>query len=143
MSLEQAKAQIDRDECVAKNIDALGKKWVIKHIAHTSLYTVRPDPDREDAQIPEVFQGKYTHPDRAQSRIDLHLERSWNAAEKAQSKSQAKRVATQVESQSVDVGLVAQSEATPEEKAFVEELVTEKDASETDSEELLSPESGA
>lgn len=142
MSLEQAKLQIDRENCIAQNIDALGKKWVIRHIAHTTLYTVRPDPDREDAQIPEVFQGKYTHPDRAQAKINVHLKNSWDKAEVAQAKSE-NRTAVATDSKSVDVGLVANSEATPEEVEFVKELVTEKDATETDSEELLPSESGA
>jgi len=142
MSLEQAKLQIDRENCIAQNIDALGKKWVIKHIAHTTLYTVRPEPDRADAQIPAVFQGKYTHPDRAQAKIDVHLKNSWDKAEVAQAKSE-NRTAVAADSKSVDVGLVANSEATPEEVEFVKELVTEKDATETDSEELLPAESGA
>jgi hypothetical protein len=142
MSLEQAKAQIDRDNCIANNIDALGKKWVIKHIQHTTLYTVRPDPDREDAQIPTVFQGKYTHPERAQNQLNLHLNRSWDKAETAQAKS-APRPVVETDSKSVDVGLVASSEATPEEVEFVKEMVTEKDAAETDAKELLPTESGA
>lgn len=116
MSLEEAKAQIDRDECIANNIDALGKRWRIKHIAHTSLYTVRPEPDREDAQIPKVFQGKYTSPDKAQAKIDLHLDQSWNHAEVAQAKA-AGKAAVASTSKSIDVGL---SEA-PSEEAKAEE----------------------
>lgn len=90
MSLEEAKAQIDREHCIANNIDALGKKWIIKHIAHSTLYTVRPDPDREDAQIPKLFQGKYTHPDRAQAKISVHLKNTWDMAEVAQKKAASK-----------------------------------------------------
>ncbi len=114
MSLEQAQAQIDRETCIGNNIDALGKKWVIKHIAHSTLYTVRPDPDREDAQIPKLFQGKYTHPDRAQAKIAVHLKNTWDKAEAATKKAASKG----------RVDLTTQ-EASPEAKAEEEAAVAD------------------
>jgi len=124
MSLEQAKAQIDRENCIANNIDALGKKWVIKHIAHSTLYTVRPDPDREDAQIPKLFQGKYTHPDRAQAKISVHLKNTWDKAEAA-TKQAASKARVDLTTQGASPEAEAEEEAAIADILGVEETTEE------------------
>mgnify|MGYP003341423338 CR=1 FL=1 len=135
MSLEEAVQSIDRDYCIAHNTDALGKRWVIKHIKHTTLYVARPENDREDAVIPTEFRGKWTNPQRLQERIDLYLERSWNKAEKAQQKTARK-------AESIDVGLTNERslEADAAVDAFIKETVQEKDAGDSETEGSISSE---
>lgn len=155
MSIEKAVALIDRHKCIAENVDALGKKWEIRHVNATSLYVARPDPDREDAVIPEEMRGKWTKPSDLQIRIDLYLERSWDKAELAKVKAdrkvaalaEAKEVTTEdlplAESKSVDVFTQPSEEAQASEDAAVAEiLVSEDNAGKTDSQESVSSEQG-
>lgn len=56
------------------NVDATGKEWVIFRNRGTSLYFVRPNPDRADAVIPDLMEGLFTKSERAQDAINRYLE---------------------------------------------------------------------
>ncbi len=76
----------DRQFQTVPNTDATGKDWVIFRQRGTALYFVRPDPDREDAVIPDLVTGRFTKVELAQSAIERYLELNWAEAAKAKSK---------------------------------------------------------
>lgn len=83
---------LDRNYSEENNIDSQGRKWMIHSSkSHPGLVWGRPEPDREDAQIPKQFSGKWTSKDRLQKQINVYLTADWNKAEAAMA--QAARVA--------------------------------------------------
>ncbi len=70
----------DRQFQTVPNTDATGKDWVIFRQRGTALYFVRPDPDRSDAVIPELMDGRFTKVELAQSAIERYLELNWKEA---------------------------------------------------------------
>ncbi len=76
---------LDRATREAENIDALGKKWVIKIKRESGLCYARPEPDREDAQIPKAMGGLWTKPALLMEQIQKYVVTTWdNAEQKAQ-----------------------------------------------------------
>ena len=70
----------DRQFQTVPNTDATGKDWVIFRQRGTALYFVRPDPDRTDAVIPALVDGRFTKVELAQSAIERYLELNWKEA---------------------------------------------------------------
>ena len=80
---------LDRNYSEANNIDAQGRKWQIHSSRqYPGLVWARPNPDREDAQIPKQFEGKWTSKERLQKQLSMYLKSSWNHAEAAKAKAQ-------------------------------------------------------
>lgn len=84
---------IDREEKISKNVDATGKKWVIHFNRGTSLCHVRPEPDREDAVIPKILQGRWTKPSLVEPFIKQYVTATWDKADKADKDAERKRQA--------------------------------------------------
>jgi hypothetical protein len=79
---------LDRELNIENNVDALAKKWTIHKSRGNALYFARPEPDREDAVIPAVMQGRWTKPVLLQEQINKYLKDSWDQAETAQLKAE-------------------------------------------------------
>ncbi len=77
---------IDRVENIANNIDATGKKWVVFTDRQTGLAFTRPEPDRADAIIPDLLEGRWTKKPLIEAQIALYLERSCDEADKQRAK---------------------------------------------------------
>jgi len=97
---------INREVSIEKNVDATGKRWVIHANRSNGLCYIRPDPDRENAQIPKQMQGLFTKASLAKAEIDKYLKLSWDQAEQAQlkNKQKAERIAAKKEAASDDDG---------------------------------------
>ena len=74
---------LDRENNIKENVDAIGKQWKIHVKKGNGLCYVRPNPDREDAQIPKKLQGMWTKPSIVQPLIKAHVEASWDQADAA------------------------------------------------------------
>lgn len=74
---------LDREVALERNIDALGKKWVVHKQRSNGLLFIRPDPDRVDAVIPSKLQGLWTKIGLLQAQLNLYLNETWDKAEKA------------------------------------------------------------
>ena len=81
---------LDRETNIENNIDATGKKWVIQTERGRHLFFVRPDPDRADAVIPDLLQGKWTKRMYLQDAIDTYIKRSWEHADAVAQKNERK-----------------------------------------------------
>ena len=84
---------LDRAVSIERNIDANGRRWVIHANRQNGLCYARPDPDRSDAHIPEVFKGLWTKASLLQTRIDDYLVKSWDQADAANAAAERKREA--------------------------------------------------
>ena len=84
---------LDREVSIEKNVDALGKKWVIHANRSNGLCYVRPEPDRVDAVIPEDMRGLWTKPSLLKNKLDSYLNKSWDQAEAAAQKAERKKAA--------------------------------------------------
>ena len=71
----------DRAQREAEQVDALGKKWIVKVQRQNGLCYARPEPDREDAVIPKQMQGQWTKPSLLLEQINLYIKRTWDKAE--------------------------------------------------------------
>lgn len=92
MSQEQP-LTIDPQENIKNNTDALGKKWNILYARGSGLCFTRPDPDREDAVIPERMQGRWTKPSLLQEEITRYVSDTWAKAAKVDQAQERKREA--------------------------------------------------
>ena len=81
---------IDRATNIKNNTDAAGKKWEIFTDRQTGLAFTRPNPDRSDAVIPKLIEGRFTQTVLLQKAIDRYLELNWDEAELLQTKSTRK-----------------------------------------------------
>jgi hypothetical protein len=77
---------LDRQQNIANNIDASGKKWEVLHKRGTAMYLARPVPDRKDAVIPARFAGFWTKAQLCQDQITMYCEQSWNEADRIAAK---------------------------------------------------------
>jgi hypothetical protein len=77
---------LDRQQNIANNIDASGKKWEVLHKRGTAMYLARPVPDRKDAQIPARFAGFWTKAQLCQDQIRMHCEQSFQEADRIAAK---------------------------------------------------------
>lgn len=84
---------LDREVALERNVDALGKKWVIHKTKSNGMLFVRPDPDRVDAVIPKKLQGLWTKIGLLQTQLDLYLNETWDKAEKAKLDAERKKQA--------------------------------------------------
>lgn len=84
---------LDREVSIEKNVDALGKKWVIHANRSNGLCYIRPEPDRADAVIPEDMRGLWTKPSLLKNKLDNYLNQSWDQAEAATQKAARKKAA--------------------------------------------------
>src|SRR5210317_497564 len=82
---------LDREVSIEKNVDANGKKWIIRVNRQNGLCYVRPEPDRSDAVIPVEMKGLWTKPSLLQPRIDAYLQASWDKADAANAAAERKR----------------------------------------------------
>lgn len=84
---------IDREESIAKNVDATGKKWHIVPLRGLALYEISAMDDR--VTIPEFLQGRWTKAEWLQERLSKYLSESWDLADlkavKSTRKEQAKK----------------------------------------------------
>lgn len=74
---------LERATALKELIDPTGRKWEIKGQRGSSLVHARPNPDREDAQIPNAFSGQWTSPSVLKEKIDVWLGRAWDKSELA------------------------------------------------------------
>lgn len=81
---------LDREQNILHNVDALGKKWNIQNIRGSSMYLARPEPYREDYEIPKCMQGKWTKVELLREQIQFHVKRTWDHADGIQAKSAGK-----------------------------------------------------
>jgi hypothetical protein len=72
---------LDRETNIANFIDPAGKKWEIHKKNGQALFHIRPNPDREDAVIPELLQGKWTKVVLLQEARDRYLKLAWDESE--------------------------------------------------------------
>jgi hypothetical protein len=77
---------LDRENNIKESVDAFGKQWKIHVQKGNGLCYVRPNPDREDAIIPEKLQGLWTKPSLVQPLIKAHCVASWDQAAAAKLK---------------------------------------------------------
>ena len=73
---------LDRELSIEKNVDALGKQWEVHFNRGSSLCHIRPNPDRSDAQIPEILQGRWTKPSLLKDKLKEYLAESWDKSDK-------------------------------------------------------------
>jgi hypothetical protein len=90
---------LNRQVSLENKIDPTGKKWEVHGERGTALVHARPNPDREDAVIPDSFKGKWTSPTVLREKIDVWLNQQWNKsdtkAHKADGKKRAKKVSAE------------------------------------------------
>lgn len=84
---------LDREVNLQNNIDAEGKKWVIKKQRSNGLLFVRPEPDRVDAVIPKELQGLWTKHLLLEGAVKTYLTASWNKVEVANKRKERKEQA--------------------------------------------------
>ena len=84
---------LDREVNLQNNIDAEGKKWVIKKQRSNGLLFVRPEPDRVDAVIPKELQGLWTKHILLEGAVNSYLAASWDKAEAATKRKELKEQA--------------------------------------------------
>jgi hypothetical protein len=84
---------LDRDTNIKNNIDAFGKKWIIRKDRTNHLLYAHPEGGREDAAIPENISGAWTKQILLQEQISMHVKKSWDKvdaiAEKKRRKAEA------------------------------------------------------
>jgi len=75
---------LNRENNIDANVDALGKKWIIHFNKQNGLCHARPKPDRSDAVIPKDLKGQWTKPSLLEPRIKKYVTETWDVAVKAQ-----------------------------------------------------------
>ena len=73
---------LDRENNIAANVDALGKKWKVFRNRGNGLCFTRPEPDRSDAIIPKDMSGLWTKKALLEERINKHVVDTWQLADK-------------------------------------------------------------
>lgn len=126
----------DRTYNVKNNIDPSGREWKIHKMRQQGLYYARPHPDREDAVLPKILEGRFTKSELCQRAINTYLSQSWDKSELAQVKSiRAKEAKAEQANRSEDPGALTASEMIalaeadapkPEEVPDVAEDMTEE-----------------
>ena len=106
---------LERATALKELIDPTGRKWEIKGQRGSSLVHARPNPDREDAQIPDAFAGQWTSPTVLKEKIDVWLGRAWDKSELAAQKLDRKAHAASVETTEIKQLAAESLEALPEE----------------------------
>lgn len=82
--MENAMESIDREENIAKNIDAFGRQWKVAHFRGSNLYGAKSDQLREGTTIPKKIAGKWTKVMFLENAIKDYVTATWEeAAEKA------------------------------------------------------------
>lgn len=81
------KFDLNRETNIANNIDAAGRKWVIHRNRGNGLCYIRPEPDREDAVIPNLMSGHWTQPSYLKDQLIVYLNRNWDESERIQRQS--------------------------------------------------------
>ncbi len=99
---------LERATALKELIDPTGRKWEIKGQRGSSLVHARPNPDREDAQIPHAFAGQWTSPSVLKEKIDVWLSRAWDQSELAALKLDRKTHAASVMTEEAIVKQTAQ-----------------------------------
>jgi len=74
---------LDREQSIEELKDALGKQWVIKRARGHGLCYARPEPDREDAQIPKNMKGLWTKAELLKQQVQSYVTKTWDIADKA------------------------------------------------------------
>ena len=74
---------LNRENNIDANVDALGKKWIIHFNKQNGLCHARPEPDRSDAVIPKDLKGQWTKPSLLAPRIKKYVTDTWDTADKA------------------------------------------------------------
>lgn len=92
--MSEEKFNLDRETNIANNVDALGKRWVIKRNKNTGLCWAAPEPYRSDFQCPKQMKGLWTKPPLLQEQIQAYLKESWDHAEKVAQKLDRKEQAS-------------------------------------------------
>ena len=88
---QHEKFNLNRQISLENSIDPAGKKWEIHGKKGSSLVHARPNPDRADAVIPDLFAGEWTSPTTLKARIDTWLNRQWNESDKKVLKAEGKK----------------------------------------------------
>lgn len=114
---------IDRKTNIENNTDAAGKQWKLYTDRQTGLAFTRPEPDRSDAVIPKILEGRFTQTVLLQTALTRYLELNWDEAELLQTKSTRKSEALK-ENKPADLDDAAMQ--TPEEK--IQEAVDAENA---------------
>lgn len=79
--MSEAMETIDRETNIKESIDATGKRWKIFTDRQTGLAFTRPEPDRKDAIIPTLLEGRFTKIPLLQNALDRYLKLSWDEAD--------------------------------------------------------------
>lgn len=86
---------LDRAEAISKNMDPQGRTWRMKYVRGEAMLMAVPEPYRKDFQCPELMSGRWTRKTDLEEKINLYLERAWDAADlatvKKTRKTQAKK----------------------------------------------------
>ena len=92
MSVVEQELKIDREASIEKNIDCLGREWVIQKRPHfPALFICRPKDDREDAIIPKQIVGSWTSMAKMKTQLESYLKASWDKADMATEHNEAKK----------------------------------------------------
>ena len=117
---------IDRETNIKNNTDAAGKKWELFTDRQTGLAFTRPSPDRSDAVIPKLIEGRFTQTVLLQKAIDRYLELNWDEAELLQTK--ATRKSEAAKENPAEVPDVAADMTAAEKTAVIQRAVDAENA---------------
>ena len=95
---------LDREQNIAHNIDATGKKWDIHTERGRHLYYTLPAGARPDSVIPEKLQGMFTKRMYLEDKIKEHVVESWNHADAVAAKNARKAQAAKEAKKKVNAG---------------------------------------
>ena len=84
---------LDREQNIEALVDSFGKQWKIVANKQTGLCYARPNPDREDAEIPKLLEGLWTKASLLKPLIVQYVTSTWDAADLAKTKLERKRQA--------------------------------------------------
>lgn len=130
MSIEE-KFDLNRTQNIQALVDAFGKQWVVVVNKQNGLCHARPNPDREDAVIPDSISGQWTKPDLLVPKLRSYVTKTWDMADAKQKKMereaqaaaeaelQARKDAKEAERLKAEAlaKLEAKEKATPKKKA--------------------------
>ena len=85
MSNEE-KFDLNRTQNIDALVDAFGKQWTVVVNKQNGLCHARPNPDREDAIIPEVMGGQWTKPSLLIPKMRDYVVKTWDMADAKQKK---------------------------------------------------------
>jgi len=101
---EQPTFDLNRENNIDSLVDATGKKWNIHVNKQNGLCKARPEPDREDAVIPNEFAGQWTKPSLLKPKIREYVTKTWDQAADADKKAERKRIAAKEYTKKDDSG---------------------------------------